>query len=222
MQQINLYTDAFKPPKVILPLEQILVAPILLLLVLIVISYGLSSYLSSQEEELGHAQTKHDEMSNRISVLSEKAEKMRQDDGLIASNQRLTKTLIARQNMISTLDKVVVKESSGFSSTLVSLARQNESGLWLSSILIASLNQQMILEGQTIKADLVPAYLQKLRNESSFVGRNFSLFELKEVENQLGLSFVLKAEDSAVDQALRVQPLIVSEPNVAIREEAIQ
>ena len=214
MQQINLFTDAFKPPKVKLPLEQIIAFPILALIIFIGISFALSSYLASQKSELIDLQKKHEEMTKRLSVLTEKAEKLRQDEGLIAANQRLNKTLIARRNMISTLDRVVLKEAEGFSHLLISLARQKEDGLWLTSIQLGGSDRQMILEGQTKKAELVPSYLQKLRNEPSFLGRNFSLFELKESEgNNEWLGFTLKAEDSKTEdlnetQALSIQPLI--------------
>ncbi len=208
MQQVNLYTDAFKPLKVKLPLEQIIAIPIIILMILVGVSFGLSSYLSDQEEELASLQKKNVAMVERLSILKAKAEKTHQDDGLIAANQRLNKMLIARQNMISTLDRVVVKEAEGFSHSLVALARQKEEGLWLNSIYLGGTNQSMVLEGVTTKAELVPKYLQKLRQESSFLGKNFALFELNKNElNNSGLKFTLKAEDSNLNQAVDVQPL---------------
>jgi hypothetical protein len=209
MQQVNLYTDAFKPPKVKLPLEQIIVIPIIVLLVLVGASFGLSSYLSKQKVELLSLQKKNTEMAERLVILTAKAEKSQQDDGLIAANQRLNKIFIARQNMISTLDRVVVKEAEGFSHSLVALARQKEDGLWLNSIFLGGSNQSLVLEGITTKADLVPKYLQKLRQEPSFLGKNFSLFELNESESgNSWMKFTLKAEDSNLNQALDLQPMV--------------
>lgn len=209
MQQVNLFTDAFKPPKVTLPLEQIVIVPVIILLLLVALSFGLSSYLTKQKQALSLLQNKNSEMTERLSILNGKAEKMRQDDGLIAANQRLNKTLLARQNMISTLDRVVVKEAEGFSHALIALARQKEDGLWLNSIILGGTNHQVVLEGLTTKADLVPRYLQKLRSEPSFLGRNFSLFELNANEaNASLLGFTLKAEDSNTSQSVNVQPMI--------------
>lgn len=208
MQQVNLYTDAFKPLRVKLPLEQIIAIPIIVLLILVGISFGLSSYMTNQKEELSGLQKKNQEMTERIAVLSAKAEKLHQDDGLVAANERLNKMLFARRNMISTLDRVVVKESEGFSHSLVALARQKEEGLWLNSIYLGGTNQSMVLEGITTKAELVPKYLQKLRQEPSFLGKNFALFELNKSESyRSGLKFTLKAEDSNLSQTVNVQPV---------------
>tara|TARA_R110001599_G_scaffold72156_1_gene200565 strand:- start:2934 stop:3584 length:651 start_codon:yes stop_codon:yes gene_type:complete len=208
MQQVNLYTDAFKPLRVKLPLEQIIAIPIIVLIILVGVSFGLTSYLTGQKEELSGLQNKNEEMTERIAVLSAKAEKLHQDDGLVAANERLNKMLFARRNMISTLDRVVVKESEGFSHSLVALARQKEDGLWLNSIYLGGTNQSMILEGITAKAELVPKYLQKLRQEPSFLGKNFALFELNKSESyRSGLKFTLKAEDSNLNQAVDVQPM---------------
>tara|TARA_R110001592_G_C13175703_1_gene750294 strand:+ start:2329 stop:3012 length:684 start_codon:yes stop_codon:yes gene_type:complete len=209
MQQVNLFTDAFKPLKVKLPLEQIIAIPFVVLIILAGLSFGLSSYLDTKNKDLIQLREQNDLMKQRLKVLNDKADKLRQDDGLIAANQRLTKTLQARQNMISTLDRVVVKEAEGFSHTLIALARQREEGLWLTSILLGGSNHHMLLEGITQKAELVPTYLQKLRQESSFLGKNFSLFELKESESQNAwFGFTLKAENGSSNPAVGVRSVI--------------
>lgn len=208
MQQVNLYTDAFKPPKVKLPLEQIIVFPIVVLLILVAVSFGLTSYLTTQKQTLTNLQKKNVEMSERLASLNTKAEKLRQDDGLIASNKRLQKVFLARKNMVSTLDRAVVKEAAGFSPALVALARQKEQGLWLTSIQFGGHHREMVLQGMTAKAELVPKYLQKLRQEPSFLGKNFSLFELSESDvGSTWLKFTLKAEDSNSGQAVDLQPM---------------
>lgn len=208
MQQVNLYTDAFKPVKVKLPLEQLIIFPILVLILLIFCSMGMSAYLANKKAEQVALQEKHQAMSERIKVLTDKADKLRQDDSLVAANLRLKQIYDARENMIETLDRVVLKETEGFSPTLIALARQKEKGLWLTSILLGSANNQMVLQGVTTKAELVPAYLQNLRKEPSFIGRQFGLFELSENEAQgAWLSFTLKAEESALNSSPLVKSL---------------
>jgi Tfp pilus assembly protein PilN len=207
MQQVNLFTDAFKPPKVKLPLEQLILFPSLLLVVLVLSSYFMNAHLESEQDKLSSLQAKNTVMAERLAVLNAKAEKQRQDDTLIASNKRLQQTLNAREAMLSTLDRVVLTESEGFSATLIALARQREPGLWLTGIHLGGNSHQMVLQGVTTKAELVPGYLQKLRQESSLLGRKFSIFELNEHEAQpQWLSFSLKAEPG--DEAdMLVQPM---------------
>lgn len=207
MQHVNLFTDAFKPPKVKLPLEQLVIFPCLLLLLLIASSFAMNAYLNAEQAKLAELQAKNSVMAERVSVLNAKAEKQRQDDSLIASNKRLQQTLSAREAMLSTLDQVVLSESEGFSATLIALARQREAGLWLKEIHLGGESHQMVLQGVTTKAELVPAYLQKLRQESSLLGRHFSIFELSEHEAQpKWLSFSLKAEKQD-RTSLLVQPM---------------
>lgn len=219
MQQVNLFTDAFKPPKVKIPLEQIILFPLVVLALLVALSFGLSSYLDSEKQALAELQTSQASMAERLATLNKKAEKLRQDDSLIAANQRLNKTLLARQQMISTLDRVVLKEAEGFSHSLVALARQKEAGLWLTSILLGGTNNQMVIQGVTTKAELVPSYLQNLREESSFLGKNFALFELHENElNQNWLNYTLTAEDSDEANAVSVQPVLGADMSIESSE----
>ncbi|KZZ33948.1 hypothetical protein, partial [Oleiphilus sp. HI0117] len=165
MQQVNLYTDAFKPKRVKLPLEQIILLPVVTLLLLIGVSLWLSHSLKQEAQELEVIKSKNEEMAKRLETLSVKAKRMRKDESLVAANQRLHAKAEARQRMIEMLDTVVVKDDEGFSNILLSLARQNLDKLWLNSIIIGSSGKEMHIEGITLNGDLVPEYLQKLRQE---------------------------------------------------------
>lgn len=221
MQQVNLYTDAFKPPKVKLPLEQLILFPCILLVILILSSFALNAYLKKEQGKLAELQVKNSAMAERVAVLNAKAERQRQDDALIASNKRLQQTLQAREGMLATLDQVVLKESEGFSATLIALARQREPGLWLTGIHLGGEQHQMVLEGVTTEAELVPGYLQKLRQEASLLGRKFSIFELNAHEKQPSwLNFSLKAEKGEKTNLL-VQPMVaVDNQNQAAEAQA--
>jgi len=60
MQQVNLYTDAFKPLRVKFPLEPIIAIPFIVFLILVGVSFCLSSYLTSQKEALSGLPTKNE------------------------------------------------------------------------------------------------------------------------------------------------------------------
>jgi len=207
MQQINLYTDDFKPKKVVLPLEQLILIPIIVLVLLAGVTVWLQAGLGDTEKKLGKLEQKNDSMQSRLQSLEEKAKKQRKDDGLVAANRRLSKTLKARQQMMDMLDTVVVKDDEGFSSLLLSLARQNIDDLWLKKIYVGAAGKDMRLEGTTLKANTVPEYLQKLRKEPSFIGRSFTLFELdKHPDNSAQLNFSLRSEISHLKQDVALSP----------------
>jgi hypothetical protein len=66
----------------------------------------------------------------------------------------------------------------------------------------------MHIQGQTLNADLVPAYLQQLRKEDSFLGRTFTLFELEQDANKNNvLKFSLKSQDQSATPEVLISQL---------------
>jgi Tfp pilus assembly protein PilN len=178
MQQINLYTEAFRPQKVVLSLAQILLITSCTIIVVVVATLFLNANLAKLEKRSQHEKLRIDKLSSQLVILEEKAKLLRQDDSLMAANQRLSKKLGARRQMIEMLDSVVVKDDEGFSNILLSLARQKTEGLWLTNIQLGASGKNMTIEGTTLNANAVPAYLQNLRQENGFIGRAFTLFNL--------------------------------------------
>ena len=74
----------------------------------------------------------------------------------------------------------------GFSKHLTSLARQNTDGLWLSYVRLSALGDDTQLEGQALRADLVPAYLQSLAEEQPFAAQRFNQFQIRRPEEEDG------------------------------------
>ncbi len=186
MQQVNLYTDAFKPKKVILPLSQIIMLPILAAVLLGVATYFMSQHLDGLRDDVQVMESDKAKLEKRIVLMEEQAGKMRMDDSLVAANQRLTRRLSARRDMVEMLDKVVVKDDDGFSGILLSLARQNLDSLWLQRILLSASGKQLTLQGYTSSSESVPLYLQKLRQEQSFIGRTFKGFNITQTQDDNG------------------------------------
>jgi hypothetical protein len=74
----------------------------------------------------------------------------------------------------------------GFSKHLTSLARQDTDGLWLSYIRLSALGDDTQLEGQALRADLVPVYLQHLALEEPFEKQRFNQFQIGRPEDEDG------------------------------------
>jgi len=206
MQQINLYTDDFRPKRVVLSLEQILLLPLITVVVLALLSYWLHVNVEQTKSDISEQESKKTSLQVKLDKLEAKARLQRRDESLVAANKRLSETLGARQKMVGMLDTVVVKDDEGFSSILISLARQKVDGLWLKEIHIGASGKEMTLKGSTTKASAVPGYLQNLRQESSFIGRSFTLFELgQDPERRALVDFVLRSElkqESGSDQSV--------------------
>ena len=74
----------------------------------------------------------------------------------------------------------------GFSHHLTSLARQDTDGLWLTHIGLSALGDKTRLEGQALRAELVPAYLQSLAEEPPFAEQRFHQFQIDGPEQPAG------------------------------------
>ena len=70
----------------------------------------------------------------------------------------------------------------GFSRHLRSLAHQRTDGLWLSFIRLSALGDNTRLEGQALRAELVPLYLQGLALEEPFGAQRFNRFQIDRPE----------------------------------------
>lgn len=220
MQQVNLYTEEFQPRKVKLPLEQIILLGVATLVVLILVSVYLNHALTTMQTDIAERKQKAETMRQRVEAMEAKAATLVRDESLALANERLTQQLNARKDMIEVLDKVVVKDDIGYSSTLVALARQRVDGLWLTRISLGPAGRNMALEGETRSAEAVPQYLQNLRQEPSFVGRTFTLFDLKNDDAKGGAmqfrlkslsdpgqaSLLVSADAEGIDPVGEVQP----------------
>lgn len=197
MQEVNLYTDAFRPQQVVLSLEKMILISVSIITIVLISTLLLNASLAKSEKRIQKEQVRVETLSNQLVILEEKAKLLRQDDSLRAANQRLSAKLSARRQMIEVLDRVVVKDDEGFSNILLSLARQKTAGLWLTSIEVGASGKSMTIEGTTLNANAVPAYLKNLRKEDSFIGRTFTLFNLDADPNKPNqLDFSLRSQVS--------------------------
>ncbi|KZZ52609.1 hypothetical protein A3765_03640 [Oleiphilus sp. HI0130] len=194
MQQVNLYTEEFRPRIVILPLMQMAVLYGVLLSILILISVWLSFEQVDLDAQLENTRQSLSIQRDAKTSLEAKVAMLRLDDALLRQNKRLKQQIQARKALLETLDSVSVRDTQGFSSYMVGLARQTNQQLWLTRINIAESGASMALEGVAVSGKQVPAYLERLKQEPVFVGRNFTTFDLKQDEkNASRIHFQLQA-----------------------------
>ncbi len=85
-----------------------------------------------------------------------------------------------------------------FSSLLTGLARQDLDGVWLERIELADAGASIALVGRTLRAEDVPTFLRRLRNEPVFAGRKFRTFQLERgTDPGAGLQFRVATRDDA-------------------------
>ncbi len=195
MQQINLYTEEFRPQRVILSLAHVMYAALGFIVMLAILSYFLAHWSGALQQELDESDAEREALTEQVDVMSAKAALVKQDESLVRGNRRLREKINAREEMLGTLGTVAVRESTGFSPYLVGLARYSLKPLWLTRISVSDAGSSMTLEGTTREAKLVPEYLGLLNTESVFAGRSFEMFDLSADETRAGsLHFRLKSK----------------------------
>jgi len=203
MQQVNLYTEEFRPLKIVLPLPQMLWGAAGSIVLLVLLSIWMSTSQTNKENELLMIQSKLESIQAQVASSEAKVAMMKQDESLVRNNLRLAKQVQGRKALLETLDSVAVRETSGFSPYLIGLARHTETDLWLTHFRISGGGEYMRLEGLATTAKSVPAYLERLNQEPIFVGKNFSEFLLDaRNEKQRYLQFSLETKSTSTPEIL--------------------
>ncbi len=101
-----------------------------------------------------------------------------------------TRSLAEKELVFSLLRGTTLGDIQGFSRYLKSLALQDTDGLWLTHISLSALGDKTRLEGQALRAELVPAYLQKLAEEPPFATQRFNQFQIDGPEEATTGGFV--------------------------------
>jgi Tfp pilus assembly protein PilN len=98
---------------------------------------------------------------------------------LEAELERLNATLVDQQRLIDVLREQPLGRTEGFSAFLEALARQRTAELWLTSLAINGGSGAIELAGRTLRAELVPEYMQRLGREAALSGQRFDRFEIE-------------------------------------------
>jgi hypothetical protein len=93
--------------------------------------------------------------------------------------KQLTETVGARKRALNVLQAGAAGQTIGFAARLEALARRHVDGLWIDSLVLSGTNGSMTLQGATLNADTVPAYLQGLAHERALAGTRFDDFVIE-------------------------------------------
>ncbi|MAG30575.1 MAG: hypothetical protein CL908_06730 [Deltaproteobacteria bacterium] len=92
-------------------------------------------------------------------------------------------------SMLRDIGRHGASSDASFSTLLAGLARQDLEGVWLERIEFANGGESISIEGRSLQADDVPAFLRGLGREKSFERRRFRQFEMARTDDTPGLAF---------------------------------
>ena len=181
-QQINLYQPIFRTQKKIFSARTMLEATVVVIVGLALFS----GYALWQGRQIA---AQHTQLENRRVEALTRIEQMRalfpQRVGNAALEQEvahLRKELEGRQRIVAHLAATDAGNLEGFAPHLEGLARQKPASLWLTDVVVSKGGAEMVLRGNSLQAEQVPRYLQRLAAESAFAGREFGNLQIARPE----------------------------------------
>jgi hypothetical protein len=173
-QQINLYNPALAPKVQLLSGQRLVLglAAVLVACLLISAAVGMDAARLTRAERAQAARLA--QLQSEVTALTQQVAGRKPSGELQAELQKLEALLAARHEVMALLASGSLGDTRGVSEYLRAFARQTTDGLWLTGLSITGAGNDIVIQGRTLDADLVPAYLQKLRRESTLRGHGFA------------------------------------------------
>ena len=194
-QSVNFFSDDFKPPVIALSATKMAQYLGMVLVVLSLISVAIYYPMMSSEETV---QALNAKLKNKKQELDETKRKYPK----IIKNKQLDEQLasLREQNsnrvcLLKYLKSDSLQEAQHFSRVFTDLRDYDHKRVWLTRIDVLAEGQSMRLTGLVSQPDILPGYIDGLKQADSFKGRSFNLFNLeRDADNASYLHFVLSTE----------------------------
>jgi cell division protein FtsB len=199
MQNINLYQERFRPRREIVQSRQLLLGLVALLAVLMLIS-GWNGWRNHDlAQQLARARQQEQAVKAKLENLRNAAANRKQDPALQARLAQLRQDVSTRQQVLKILTGKSFGNTESFAGQFTGLARQRIEGLWLTGLHIRAGGTRLDMQGNALKPELVPQYLQRLSQETVFQGTEFESFLMaRRKEAPRWIEFSLQSADKAV------------------------
>jgi len=212
-QYINLLGPAFRRQRLALSLNRAAqLAGFTLAALMVVMAYE-DQRVSGLREELASAQG----LMKAQNAYTSRLKGDGPDKGITAIDndiQRLEADLKSARDSMDVLEGGALGNRDGFARYMQAFSRQAIDGLWLTGFSVGGAGDVSI-QGRVVKAELVPAYIQRLNNEPALKGRAFSALEVHRPAPQAGADAAggkdVSAEPAATPRYLEFA-LATSEP----------
>lgn len=202
MQNINLY----QPPQAAAdgrPQPRLL-ALVALALTLAILADGIWHYWRVQQlqDELSAARQAAEQAEAALAARRASFREPQADPRLPLQLAALEADNRQLQRLGEHLQGLIAERSGGFSGALDALAERHMAGLWLSAIRLEQGGRDLLLEGASQRAELLPDYLGSLGRSPAFAGRQFARFDLDRDEAGV-LRFRLASQAASREEVVR-------------------
>lgn len=179
MQQINLYQDQFKPERITLAFNQIVLLSLLFIILLVAFSFYSYQRVESHKGLLTEQQQRYDQSQQQLATLKQQLSQQNQRPQLETELNKLEQELQGKQTVLDYLTNHTFGNQDGFSGTLASLSKQHIDNVWLTAFSLMDGGQYISLHGDATEPSLIPVYIDSLAKSDQFRGKEFSVFHLE-------------------------------------------
>jgi hypothetical protein len=178
-RQINLYSPSFRRQTKTFSAVWVVVA-------VLVVAAVMSADYAWEAHRLQDTRARRSEAAGQLAPLREqlvtlgKVVQKPSNKALEAQVAQSERVLGSRQELFARLQGGEIGNRDGYAKFLAALARQRVEGVWLTGIEISGPGNDFALEGRTVRADLLPGFIKRLRNEEAFRGKPIGMLALHE------------------------------------------
>jgi len=199
-QQINLYAPVFRKQSKVFSAATMLQGLAIIAVVVAVLYFTIAAQTSLLEIRAADSARQLQAELERLKAYGAASSPAERAKAIGERRKTLEATLAKHKQALAAFDSGVVGRTEGYSDLLRALARRSMEGVWLTRIEFAEASGEMSLAGRASRAELVPAYLERLRAEQSLGVQPFARLELTRPTNVPYVEFVLSSTD-APDEA---------------------
>jgi MSHA biogenesis protein MshI len=195
-QQINLYQERFREPKVVLSSLQSLALLGLVLALMLGGSYQYASAFNEQQRINQQRVQEKQHVEQQLAANRKRLDAELADTRIDEQLRELLRDIDSRKRLVRFVDNNSLGSGVGFSAQLVELSELGINEVWLNEI---SLKGEFIrLSGSALKAEDIPLYFHQFKRRNLFKGRVFDMFELKRDKQQdWKVDFVIASRSSS-------------------------
>lgn len=185
-QQINLFNPIFLKQKKYFSAVAMLQALAILLAGCGLMAVYAQYQVNSLSRESTGSTVQLQAMQNHFKqVMAEHAPKPK-NQNLESQIQKTESEINSIKKVFDILQRGDIGNTDGYSDYFRAFARQSMDGVWLTGLNLSGAGNEVGLEGRTVEADLLPTYINRLKNEEIMRGKSFGTLEMKSPQKPSG------------------------------------
>ena len=177
-QQINLYSPIFRKQSKVFSANTMLQGVALIVIVVTVFYYVLSLQTSLLEIRAAESSRQLKSELERLKAYGVSEAPADRAKALGERRKTLEASLAAQKQAFDAFAAGGVGRSEGYAAMLRAFARVSMDGVWLTRIQVAEGSGELSIFGKATRAELVPAYLERLRSEPALREQTFNRLEV--------------------------------------------